>query len=209
MSRINCCSNISWRRSRFISGSWINSFTARVTRSELVGRLEALRAAISERKPIKEYQALARELYKQLLAPAESFIQGKELVIVPHDVLHNLPFHALIGADGRYLIEKYPIEYLSDASVMQFTRGKRRALGNKLLAFGNPASADSVKQLKFAEQETAELKTLFPATTVLQRTEATKPKVKELAFQYDILHFATHTELRQDDPLSSAVLLAK
>jgi len=149
-----------------------------VTRSELVGRLEALRAAISERKPIKEYQALARELYKQLLAPAESFIQGKELVIVPHDVLHNLPFHALIGADGRYLIEKYPIEYLSSASVMQFTRGKRRALGNKLLAFGNPASADSVKQLKFAEQETAELKTLFPATTVLQRTEATKPKVK-------------------------------
>ena len=136
MSRINCCSNISWRRSRFISGSWINSFTARVTRSELVGRLEALRAAISERKPIKEYQALARELYKQLLAPAESFIQGKELVIVPHGVLHNLPFHALIGADGRYLIEKYPIEYLSSASVMQFTRAKRRAIGKKVLHWG-------------------------------------------------------------------------
>jgi CHAT domain-containing protein len=27
--------------------------------------------------------------------------------------------------------------------------------------------------------------------------------------QYDILHFAAHTELKQDDPLSSAVLLAK
>jgi CHAT domain-containing protein len=30
-----------------------------------------------------------------------------------------------------------------------------------------------------------------------------------LAREYDILHFAAHTELKQDDPLSSAVLLAK
>ena len=30
-----------------------------------------------------------------------------------------------------------------------------------------------------------------------------------MAHDYDILHFAAHTELKQDDPLSSAVLLAK
>lgn len=185
------------------------AFSVRLARSELVKKLEALKSAISERKPIKQYKKGAHELYRQLVAPAESFIQGKELIIVPHDVLHNLPFHALVGADGRFLIENHPIEYLSSASLMQFTQGKRRALGNKVLAFGNPVVSEAVKDLKFAEQETGELKKLFPATTELLRSEATKVKLKQLAPQYDILHFAAHTELKEDDPLSSAVLLAK
>lgn len=187
----------------------LHSFSVRLSRAELVQRLGALRSAISERKPLNEYHALAQELYDQLIAPAESFIQGRELIIVPHDVLHNLPFHALVAKDGRYLIEKQPIEYLSSASLMQFTRAKRRVLGKKVLAFGNPAASASVKELKFAEQETAEVKKLFASTTLLQRNEATKDKVKTLARDYDILHFAAHTELKQDDPLASAILLAK
>jgi CHAT domain-containing protein len=187
----------------------LRSLSVGRSRSELIQRLEALRNALAERKPLKEYQTFARDLYQQLIAPAESLIMGKELIIVPHDVLHNLPFHALVGNDGRYLIEKHPVQYLSSASLMQFTQGKRRALGNKVLAFGNPATNNSVKELKFAEQETAQLKKLFPATTLFRRNEATKTKVKSLAHDYDILHFAAHTELKQDDPLSSAVLLAK
>jgi len=101
------------------------------------------------------------------------------------------------------------MECLSSASLMQFTRAKRRAIGKKILAFGNPAASESVKELKFAGQETVEVQQLFPETTLLQRNEATKLKLKELASQYDILHFATHTDLKQDDPLSSAVLLAR
>ncbi|MBI4522447.1 MAG: CHAT domain-containing protein [Deltaproteobacteria bacterium] len=41
------------------------------------------------------------------------YVTGKEVIIVPHDVLHYLPFHALLSPDGRYLIERYPIYYLS------------------------------------------------------------------------------------------------
>jgi CHAT domain-containing protein/predicted negative regulator of RcsB-dependent stress response len=186
----------------------LRSLGFRLSRAELVQNLQILRAAISERRPLTEYQALARQFYQQLIAPAESYIQGKELIIVPHGVLHNLPFHALVGNDGRYLIEKYPVHYLSSASLMQFTQAKRRALGQRVLAFGNPA-VESVEELKFAERETAEVKKLFPATTQLLRSEATKDKVKALAHDYDILHFATHTELKQDDPLSSAVILAR
>jgi CHAT domain-containing protein len=171
--------------------------------------LAALRNAISERKPLKEYQALARALSDQLVAPAESLLRGKELIVVPHDVLHNLTFHALVTNDGHYLIEKHPIEYLSSASLIQFTRAKRRGIGKKVLAFGNPAVGAPVNELRFAERETAELKKLFPETTALLGGAASKAKLKELAPQYDILHFAAHTELKQDDALSSAVLLAK
>ena len=34
-------------------------------------------------------------------------------------------------------------------------------------------------------------------------------KSKSLSPNHNILHFATHAELKQDDPLSSAILLAK
>ena len=43
----------------------------------------------------------------------------------------------------------------------------------------------------------------------MARADATEEKVKALSPTHDVLHFATHAELSKDDPLSSAVLLAK
>src|SRR5262249_34122324 len=150
-----------------------------------------------------------QELYRLLIAPAVPHIKGKELLIVPHDVLHYLPFHALVGSDGRYLIEKYPIYYLSSASLLQFVNEKRKAGGEKVLAFGNPDLGDPEKNLEFAELEAKEVKAAYPESSVYIRKEATEEKSKTLSANRDILHFATHAELNEDDPLSSAVLLAK
>jgi len=47
-------------------------------------------------------------LYDVLIQPALPHIRVKELILVPHDVLHYLPFHALQGSEGKYLIEQYP-----------------------------------------------------------------------------------------------------
>ena len=136
-------------------------------------------------------------------------ITGKELIIVPHDVLHYLPFNALVGLDGRYLIEKYPIYYLSSASLLQFVKEKRKAGGEKVLAFGNPDLGDPEKNLEFAELEAKEVKAAYPESSVYIRKEATEEKSKTLSANHDILHFATHAKLNEDDPLSSAVLLAR
>ena len=62
-----------------------------------------------------------------MIQPALPHIKGKELIIIPHDVLHYLPFQALLSPSGKYLIEEYPINYLSSASLMQFTQEKRKA----------------------------------------------------------------------------------
>lgn len=86
---------------------------------------------------------------------------------------------------------------------------KRRAKGERVLAFGNPDLGDPNKDLQFAELEAGELQKLYPQSTVLLRKEATEEKSKALSPQYDILHFATHAELKEEDPLSSAILLAK
>jgi CHAT domain-containing protein len=44
---------------------------------------------------------------------------------------------------------------------------------------------------------------------VYLKKEATEEKSKALSPNHNILHFATHAELKQEDPLSSAILLAR
>ncbi|MBM4261864.1 MAG: CHAT domain-containing protein [Deltaproteobacteria bacterium] len=99
-------------------------------------------------------------LYRQLIQPIISEIGGKELIIVPHDVLHYLPFQALIDPKGKFLTEIYPISYLSSASLLQFTKEKRKAHGEKALAFGNPDLDDPEKDLAYAELEAQEHRNL-------------------------------------------------
>ena len=185
------------------------AFTIPLSRKELVAKVQALRTAISDLRPLKEYQAIARDLYQELVAPAKSFVTGKELIIVPHDVLHYLPFHALYAPQGKYLLEDHSVTYLSSASLLQFTKEKRKIRLEKVLALGNPDLGDPSKELKFAQTEANELKKLYPDSYVFSGKQATKLKAKSLSSHHDILHFAAHAELKADDPLSSAILLAK
>jgi CHAT domain-containing protein len=183
--------------------------TVELPREKLAGLVKDLRESIftlGEKNKFNEASAL---LYKQLIDPLTPHITGKELIIVPHDVLHYLPFHALVGSDGRYLIEKYPVYYLSSASMLQFVKEKRKADGEKVLAFGNPDLGDPEKNLEYAELEAEEVKAVYPQSTVYVKKEASEEKSKSLSPNYDILHFATHAQLNEDDPLSSAVLLAR
>jgi CHAT domain-containing protein/tetratricopeptide (TPR) repeat protein len=178
-------------------------------KGDLGNSVKTLRESIyilGERQRFNEASAL---LYKQLIEPLLPHITGKELIIVPHDVLHYLPFHALVGPDGHYLIEKYPIYYLSSASLLQFVKEKRKAGGEKVLAFGNPDLGDPEKNLEYAELEAQEVKAVYPEASVLLKKEASEEKSKSLSPAHDILHFATHAQLNEDDPLSSAVLLAR
>ncbi len=180
-----------------------------LSKNELAKQVKSLREMISNPGDARELNEASASLYNSLIHPLLPHIKGKELIIVPHDVLHYLPFQALLGADGRYLIEKYPISYLSSASLLQFTKEKRRAMGEKVLAFGNPDLNDPKMSLQFAGIEAKEIKSLYPNSVVYLGKEATEEKAKTLSPVNDIIHFASHAELNENDPLSSAVLLAK
>jgi CHAT domain-containing protein len=180
-----------------------------LSKNDLAKQVKTLREMISTLGDTKELNEVSSSLYKSLIQPFLPQITGKELIIVPHDVLHYLPFQALIGSDGRYLIEKYPINYLSSASLLQFTKEKRRAQGEKVLALGNPDLGDPKMNLEFAEIEAKEIKNLYPQSTIFLEKDATEERAKTLAPNNDIIHFASHAELNENDPLSSAVLLAK
>ena len=187
----------------------LQSVTVELPREKLSSLVKTLRESIFTLGEKEKLNEASTSLYKHLIHGVLPHVTGKELIIVPHDVLHYLPFHALVGPDARYLIEKYPIYYLSSASLLQFTKEKRKAKGDRVLALGNPDLGDAKMNLEFAELEAKEVQKLYPQSTVLLKKEATEEKSKSLSPQHDIVHFATHAELNEDDPLSSAVLLAK
>ena len=116
-------------------------------RKELQAKVASFRESISQIGELGKLNILSQELYQLLIQPALTHIRGKELLIIPHDVLHYVPFQALLAPNGKYLIEDYPINHLSSASLMQFTQEKRKAKGEftsilaqggKVLTFGNP-----------------------------------------------------------------------
>jgi CHAT domain-containing protein len=196
----------------------VSSISIPLRRERLQRQVTAYREAITELAEKEKFNALSQRLYKLLIQPALPHIGGKELLIIPHGVLHYLPFQALLASDGQYLIEKYPINYLSSASLMQFTQEKRKAKGDltkvlaeggKVLTFGNPDLNDPRKNLQYAGFEAKEIKSLHPQSTIYLEKEATEERAKALSGNHDIIHFASHAELSEGDPLASAILLAK
>jgi CHAT domain-containing protein/Tfp pilus assembly protein PilF len=182
-----------------------------LNRRELISKVTALRESVFHVKEKEKFKQASEDLYRGLIAPALPHIRGKELLIIPHDVLHYLPFQALLSPRGKYLIQDYPIYYLSSASLMQFTKEKRRAsgLGVKALILGNPDLGDRAYDLRFAEREAREIARVYPGGTVLLKEQATKSKALSLSPNSDMLHFAVHAEFNEQDPMSSALLLAK
>ncbi len=165
------------------------------------------RRRLAARAAPQEVASSARQLYEAVFAPATRLLTQKRLLIVPHGVLHYVPFAAFQSQDGRWLVEDYTVALLPSASVLKYLAGKGRDARGPALIVGNP-SAGAGFALPFAEREAEMVRAHFPDATVLVRGAATKKKVQSLAQAAGLLHFATHAELNADRPLSSALILA-
>lgn len=171
-------------------------------------RVQAFRELIASRGRDADTQRLAQELFAQLVRPGLRGGTPRELLIVPHDVLHYLPFQALMPAPDRYLIQDVPMYYYSSASLMQFTRAKAQGQSSTLLALGNPDLHDPALDLRYAEREVRGIAALFPDTHLITGKDATEAESRAESPKHRLLHFATHAELDEADPLGSALRLS-
>ncbi len=56
------------------------------------------------------FRTPGRAMSRAILAPLETRLRGhSRLVVVPDGPLWNLPFQALIGGDGRFLVERHAV----------------------------------------------------------------------------------------------------
>lgn len=208
-----------------------------LTKQELNRHVSDFRRALA-RRDIR-FADKAGKLYRKILAPAAAQISGKaRLTIVPDDALWELPFQALIAADGAYVVENHAVSYAPSLSVLvalqRQRRGKETNATGDLLAFGNPSqpkkrggetaetvspikeNADSVLMSDFADLPEAEkqvkaLSALYAPkrSRVLTGEFAAEGAFKREAANYRVIHFATHGVLDDASPLYSYVLLSR
>jgi CHAT domain-containing protein len=152
------------------------------------------------------FAGLTVSFYKDLISPIEKDIKTSTLVVVPHGVLHKVPFAAL--SDGKnYLVDKYALSVLPSASVMEYVVKKRKTGKANILTLANPKT-DYVP-LGFAEQEGAAISKLFPVRELYTREKATKTLLENKSASFNVIHFACHGQFNERQPMQSGLLLAK
>ena len=215
----------------------ITTYPIVISRKTLSEKVEQFRGRISNNS--LGVDKLSRELFQLLLGPSAHILNRKKtIVVVPDDVLWELPFQALKESSGQYLIESHPLFYVPSLTalreIMNRETGTLTGNGSKpkrdtssgpsLLAFGNPKlSARTMSQVKrFARNErlgpipetkieVATLGGLYGASRskLFVGEDATEERAKAEMSQFEVLHFATHGVLDGKDPLYSNILLSQ
>ena len=162
--------------------------------------------------------ALARalnELFRVLVPDAlwPRLVASREVVIVPDQLLHRLPFEALVvsqGADGpRFWLDDGPaVRYAPSATTLVALTERPRSATRGLVSVADPAygraddgrlpGGSGLERLPGTAREAAAIRAAFAtqglagAVTSLEGADAREPRVRSLLPTGRYLHLATH-----------------
>jgi CHAT domain-containing protein len=183
---------------------------------EIDTEVEAFRQALRDPKR-SDVRQLSRALDARLMEPLRPLgLTGKHLVLSPDGELNLLAFESLLDEQGHYLVENFPVSYVTtgrDLLRMQVARTSQSVpvvVANP--NFGDPdegrpgtvtqasmhrgVTPGAQDDLYFAPlagtaYEAAALKSLLPQARVLSGLQATKANLEQVQAP-GILHIATH-----------------
>ena len=171
---------------------------------------------------LENSQTLLAELYQLLIKPIESYLNSpsvEKLILVPHGSLFLLPFASLFNPEtNKYLIEQYSIILSPAIQALNLTQQnfvKNERAKNKLnnLIVGNPkmpflgSPPKPLAKLPYAETAAKAIANLL-ATEPFLHEKATKREILTQLSNARIIHFGTHGELNDTQPLQSWIALA-
>ncbi|HEX6903037.1 MAG TPA: CHAT domain-containing protein [Thermoanaerobaculia bacterium] len=225
----------------FSGGSWLTVVTRQGARAyRLPGRGE-LRSAVrlfngtfNRRDGSEVTPAVA--LYRKLLEPALKDLPPgiEELILIPDDVLNQLPFGALRAAkEARPLAARYMLSQAPSATLwLEWKKDKPSPARTPALVFADPpppggdngqvalaslersaavfASTTRLGPLPFARQESRSVVSHMGGGSIRRLGEkAAEAFLKHAPLhEYALLHFATHAVTDEANPERSGVLLA-
>jgi CHAT domain-containing protein len=187
-----------------ITRDHFSSLTLPVSREALKKKIADFRYLSDQDNP---HPSELKQLYEWLIAPLKSELSTPKIGIVPHGILHYLPFAALTDGD-RYLCDDYALFTLPSASILRFLPKKCSPRTDKLLALGNPEIDEPLPDLQFAQEEVEAIASMFN-TKALVGKDATESAVWSKAPTAEIVHIAAHGEYNPNNPLFSTIFLAK
>ena len=172
------------------------------------GRLDLMRAPFD--------LTVSHALHSALLAPLDSVLRGVDhLFIVPDGPLHYVPFDALVSAApsgsastaryaaAEFAVDRFEIELLPSTQFLPDAAGSSRGASPlRVLVVHRDAPGGA--------EEVAGIRAAWPqgVVTVLEGEAATESATREAAPHFNVLHFATHAEADDRDPLASHLRLA-
>lgn len=177
--------------------------TVPIRRLDLQAKVELVRDLIA-RKEGDQWRRPAASLTAALMTPVEEagWLEGIDtLYLVPHGILHYLPFAFLPRGSGdtqRLLVEDFALAYLPSAADLVH-RPQRRVSEATLLALAPRRS-----RLEHAQQEVRSISRFFPRRhLLLEGPRATEASFKTKSGSFSVLHLATHGYFNKLNPLLS------
>ena len=146
------------------------------------------------------------ELYQWLIEPLKPYLDTSHLAIVPHGILHYLPFAALTDGD-RYLSDDYALFYLPSANTLRFLSPSHPVENPTILALGDPDISEPLQDLNYAKQEVEKVAHLFKTKPLVGKS-ATETAVWSKAGGANLLLLAAHGKYNRVNPLYSTIYLA-
>jgi CHAT domain-containing protein len=144
-----------------------------------------------------------------LLRPLLSVIARGRITVVPHGVLHGLPFHAFYDSETeQYSLDRWEIAYSPSATVRYLEFYHKKNPKDSSVASGALVMGVPHPGLGQIEVEVAELGALLPNAEVLVGPAATLDKFFATAVNSKMIHLATHALFRADNPLFSGLKFA-
>ena len=173
------------------------------------------------------------ELYS-LLFNNEQLENDHNIIIVPDDILHFLPFETLKTKTYKWLVENNAISYAPSVSSLEELINNKKNINDKpkkdFLGFGNPRLPEinstnnqknttdihyidnfSLSDLKFSSIEVDRIGSLFKKknTSILKEMNANEESLKKSSIsEYKIIHFASHALIDNVRPDRSSILLS-
>jgi CHAT domain-containing protein len=164
-------------------------------------RLHAKNAGQSNESLMESTEVHLRALYDEVMAPLRHRLRGHRLVVVPHNVLHYLPFHALFDG-SQYLVDSFAFSYAPSASIYSMCHNRRAKPSGPCLVLGVPDF-----RAPYIEQEVQCVAAAVSESNVFLGQNATMDVLRNLGAQSRVIHIATHGSYRQDNPLFSTIRL--
>jgi CHAT domain-containing protein len=146
-------------------------------------------------------QARLHDLYKELLGPVRDKLRGKHLIVVPHQSLHRVPFHALYDGSS-YLADSFSISYAPSASIYVQCRRRPSSVKGTSLILGIP-SPDAPQ----IADEVRLVEAVAPNPKVFVGPDASEAVLRQHGPQSSLIHIATHGLFREDSPMFSSIRL--
>jgi CHAT domain-containing protein len=130
----------------------------------------------------------------------------EELVIIPHLLLHQIPFSAIPIGKDFYLSDRFLIRHIPSCQVLEFCQQRQQI---ETITYGIVEDAeDNLPCASFEGEQIAQLYDIPRERRLQGSQEATCQNYRQLIDRVQVIHCCHHAESRLDNPLESRLKLA-